>query len=253
MNAQKHTKHVVIIGDGYSDYVVLKQFVLAIFDSMPANEIHLNFFESNVLESLNIGDFVNQFIDKADKTSAYDLFGEPATHFKKKVVETLTNTLATLQKKNLPLFHQDLLIISSDSEKPLGSQHNYFQEWAYSLEAILWLAIDDFYHQMVKQDYDYQYLPNVLPLVFFPSIEILVAACTEEVHDFDRQCRCLKAKPDLKQKVWGTDSIDEALKSGMLHGVLEAYMIPEALDKVYKNVPEVRRFIQLLGFEILRC
>ncbi|MEK8019580.1 MAG: hypothetical protein VSS75_022120 [Candidatus Parabeggiatoa sp.] len=251
MNTQKHTKQIVMIGDGYSDYVVLKQFVSVIFDSLPANENRLNFFDNTHLESLNIGHFVNQFIDKADKTSAYDLFGGPATHFKKKVVETLSNTLASLQKRNWPLGHRDLLIICSDSEKPLGKQQNYFQEWAYSLEAILGLAIDDFYGQMVKQGYDYEYLPLVLPLIFFPSIEILVAACTEEVHDFDKQCRALKAKPDLKQKVWGTDSIDEALKSGMLHGVLETYMTPEALNKVYKTIPEVRRFIQLLRFNVL--
>ena len=81
MNAQKHTKQIVIIGDGYSDYVGLKQFVSAIFESLPAND-ELKFFDYNVLESLNIGHFVNQFIDKADKTSGYDLFGESATHFK---------------------------------------------------------------------------------------------------------------------------------------------------------------------------
>jgi hypothetical protein len=253
MREQKRTKNIIIIGDGYSDYVVLRQFVLAIFNGMPANEIHLNFPDYNLLKSLNIERSVNKFVKRTNQSNDYKLFGEPVTEFKEEVVDTLINILKFLQKKNLQLSHRDLLIISSDSEKPLGSQHNYFQEWAYSLEAIFWLAIDDFYHQMVKQGYDYQYLPNVLPLIFFPSIEILVAAATEESHDFDRQCRCLKAKPDLKQKVWGTDSIDEALKSGMLHGVLEAYMIPEALDKVYKNVPEVRRFIQLLGFEILRC
>jgi len=36
----------------------------------------------------------------------------------------------------------------------------------------------------------------------------------------------------------------------MLHGVLETYMTPEALNKVYKTIPEVRRFIQLLRFNV---
>jgi hypothetical protein len=56
------------------------------------------------------------------------------------------------------------------------------------------------------------------------------------------------AKPDLKQKVWATDSIDEARRNGMLKGVLEAYMTPEALDKVYQNIPEARKMIQILSF-----
>ncbi len=251
MSDNKHTKHIIIIGDGYSDYVVLKQFVLAIFERSDADNSHLDFFDDyKALEPLNIGGFVNHFIDKAAKKNSYDLFGEQATELKKQVVNSLINTLKMLQKKNIPLDNHDLVIISSDYEKPLGHRNNYFQKWAYSLEAILGLAIDEFYRQLVEQGYGYQYLPLVVPLICFPSIEILVAACTEDSFDFDNQCRSLRAKPDLKQKVWGTDSIDEARRNGMLYGVLEAYMTPDALDKVYKNIPEARKLIQVLSFAV---
>jgi len=249
MSDNKHTKQVIIIGDGYSDYVVLKQFVLAIFKGSGANDSHLDFFEDyKALEPLKIDRFVNHFIDKAAKKNSYDLFGEQATELKKQVVNSLINTLKMLQKKNIALDNHDLLIISSDSEKPLGHRNNYFQKWAYSVEAILEVAIDEFYHQLVEQGYSEQYLPLIVPLICFPSIEILVAACTEDILDFDNQCRSLQAKPALKQKVWGTDSIDEARRNGMLYGVLEAYMTPDALDKIYKNIPEARKMIKMLNF-----
>ncbi len=135
----------------------------------------------------------------------------------------LTKALIIAQNEKIALSHHDLLIISSDSEKTLGHRNHYFQKWAYSVEAILEVAIDEFYHQLVEQGYSNQYLPHVVPLICFPSIEILVAACTEDILDFDNQCRSLQAKPALKQKVWGTDSIDEARRNGMLYGVLEAY------------------------------
>ncbi len=60
MREQKHTKHIVIIGDGYSDYVVLRQFVSAIFNGM--DDIHLNFPDYNLLKSLNIERSVNKFV-----------------------------------------------------------------------------------------------------------------------------------------------------------------------------------------------
>jgi len=176
------------------------------------------------------------------------LFGEQATDLKKQVVNSLINTLKMLQKKNIVLDNRDLVIISSDSEKPLGHRNNYFQKWAYSVEAILGLVIDEFYQKLVEQGYSDQYLPLVVPLICFPSIEILVAACTEDI--FDNQCRSLRAKPYLKQKIWGTDTIDEARRNGMLYGVLEAYMTHDALDKIYKNIHEVRKIIQVLSFAV---
>jgi hypothetical protein len=243
----EHARNVIIIGDGYSDYQVLKQFVSVLVERHHANEIRLNFLDYDLFASLNIGVYLKNFIQKANnKADNYDLFCENTRNLKTHVTEVLIKAMRIVQHEKILLSSRDLLVISSESEKPLGHQHNYFQKWAYSPEAILRLAIDDFYRQMVEQGYEYQYLPLVLPLIFFPSIEILVAACTEEAHDFDSQCCSLQAKPDLKQKVWATDSIDEARRSGMLQGVLETYMTPDALDKVYKNVPEAQRFIQVL-------
>jgi hypothetical protein len=256
MTSEKQMRYVTIIGDGYTDYVVLKKFVSVIFERLCIEKSGLTFlgdYESDKsldkkISEINIGDAVAQFLGKANKNNGYGLFSKQAIALKKDIVEVLTKVLIIIQKKDIALSERDLLIISSDSERPLGNKHNYFQKWAYSLEAICWLAIEEFYSQMIEQGYEYQYLPLVLPLIFFPSIEILVAACTESAPDFDHQCRSLVAKPDLKQKVWATDSIDEARRNGMLKGVLEAYMTPEALDKVYQNIPEARKMIQILSF-----
>ena len=64
------------------------------------------------------------------------------------------------------------------------------------------------------------------------------AACIEGEGNFDQEYRSLKAKPDLKQKVWQTDSIHEALETGMFDEILKQYIVPKNLNQIYKHIPE---------------
>ncbi|MFN0203913.1 MAG: hypothetical protein ACKVTZ_20500 [Bacteroidia bacterium] len=236
--------YIAIIRDGHSDFLVLKHFVSAIFEHHHLIELTENDFLE--FEHLNITNALSKYISKAGKEN-YALFSAPA----KELRSELNTVLFTAYKKfsnekGKTLCNQDVLILNADAEKVLGVKQNYFTDWAYAMNNTLWLAVEEFYHKMVENGYDYQQLPLILPLILFPSSEILVAAC---MHDFNKEdFRSFEAKPTLKQKVYGTDNIPNALESSILQETLALYVVPESLSSIYRELPEVRKFMQILAF-----
>ncbi|WP_069471189.1 hypothetical protein [Candidatus Marithrix sp. Canyon 246] len=212
--------YVKIICDGLSDYLVIKKLISAIFEHSHADEVSLEFIEFE--QYPNVRDYIDEFIDKSKDTN-YDLFHENVKSSKNNIITALIQVVDALTR--------EISISNTDSEKPLIHKENYLKRrWAYSLNAFLELAIEEFYQKRVEWGYDYQSLPLILPLVLFPSIEILVAACFESDGNFDERYRSLEAKPHLKQKVWETDSIHEALTTGMFDDILNEYIVPENLN-----------------------
>jgi len=249
-------KHVKIIGDGLSDYLVIKRLVSVIVGRYHPNEALIKFLEFD--NTINLINQMDKFIDEFKKSKKshqsnqieHDPFYREFASFKNGILTILTKVVGTLEKE-IYLSNRDIVIINTDSEISLFKKLNYFQDhepWAYSLNAFLELVIEEFYDRKVSMGYDYQSLPMILPLLLFPSIEILVAACIECEGNFDQEYRSLKAKPDLKQKVWETDSIHEAFETGMFDEILKEYIVPENLNKIYKHIPEARKLIQILGF-----
>jgi len=113
---------------------------------------------------------------------------------------------------------------------------------------VIYLAIDKFYNGMVIKGYGFKDLPIIIPLILFPSIEILVAACY--LSDADKgKMRELKAKPDLKIKVWDTESIPVAIETGKIDEVLQLCFNNgnASLDEIYKSIPEARNLIHILS------
>jgi hypothetical protein len=236
--------YVKIICDGLSDYLVIKKLISAIFEHHHADEVSLEFIEFE--QYPNVRDYIDDFIDKSNHNN-YDLFHEKVKSSKNNIITALIQVVDALNRE-ISISNNDLVILNTDSEKPLIHKQNYLmRDWAYSLNAFLELAIEEFYQKRIEWGYDYQNLPLILPLVLFPSIEILVAACLETDGDFDEKYRSLEAKPSLRQKVWETDSIHEALQTGMLDDILNEYIVPENLNKIYKNLPEAKKFIRILS------
>ena len=82
------------------------------------------------------------------------------------------------------------------------------------------------------------------------SIEILVAACYLSPKD-KKTIRKLRAKPDLKKKIWETDNIPKAIETGKIANVLEICFDIENnsfLHEVYKEIPEARSFVHTLTY-----
>jgi hypothetical protein len=238
---------VAIIRDGYSDFLVLKKFVTSIFQHHHLVELEDdNFFEFD--NPLTITDALSNYIRKADKEN-FDIFGNYAKDLRREIGSILLAAYNRFPKeKDTYLTNKDILILNGDAERILGSKQKYFEKWAYSINSIIWLAIEEFYDKMVEQGHDYLQLPLILPVILYPSSEILVASCMD---DFDKtNYREFNAKPALKQKVYETNSIPEAIENGTMKEVLDTFVIPESLSKVYKDLPEVRKFIQILAFEV---
>ncbi len=238
-------KYFAIMRDGFSDYCVLKYFISAIFQNHCSTELaEDSFFD---LEQLNISNAVAKYVSKIDKKKDYSLYNSYAADLRTSIITILFTALKKFEKeKDTNLSNRDVLIINADAEKILKEKHNYFKDWAYIFDNMLWLAIEEFYDKMVINGYSYENLPLILPIILFPSSEILVAAC---MYDFNREnFRNLKAKPNLKQKVYDTDSIPEAIESGKFHETLSTFVIPESVKEVYKEIPEARKLIQFLSF-----
>jgi hypothetical protein len=238
-------KYIAIIRDGHSDYRVIQHFISAIFKQHQQVDLtDDNFVE---LGHLAIRDAMETYVENSDKESNYTLYSTHAQELRERIGNILQAAFGTINKtEGVSLSNRDIIVINTDAEKVLNAKHNYFNDWAYTLNDVLWLAIEEFYNRMVNYGYDYENLPLILPLVLFPSSEILVAAC---MYDFNKEnLRTLSATPALKQKVYETDSIPKAIQSGILDEVLSTYVVPDSLKGIYKEIPEARRFMQILSF-----
>ena len=203
-----------------------------------------NFFE---FESLKITDALSKYFDK-NKTTDYSLFGNAAKEFRNTLCSILFTAISKFEKeKECLLTNKDILIVNGDAEHILGNQREYFKEWAYTINSVIWLGIEEFYNKMVEKGYSYENLPLIIPIILFPSSEILVASSMD---DFNKvNYRSFNAKPALKQKVYDTESIGEAITSGRLQEVLDTFVVPESLSKIYSDLPEVRKMLHILTFK----
>lgn len=246
MACTQPNKFIAIIRDGYSDYLVLKKFVSSIFECHKSLRLEDDVFFD--LDSLTIHDIMTRYVDGASKNNDYTLHSSDAIQLRKDISSVLFTALKKCEKDmGSWLSHKDIIILYTDAESVLKAKHNYFKEWAYTLNGVLWMAIEEFYNTMTEHQYDYENLPLILPLTLFPSSEILVAAC---MFDFDKEnYRSFRAKPTLKQKVYGTDNIPKAIIDGNLTEVLATYVVPDSPKEIYREIPEIRKMIQILSFD----
>lgn len=237
--------YIAIIRDGKSDFLVIQKFVSAIFTQHHFIELKEdNFFEFE--NPLNITNCLSTYLAKSHHDK-HSLFGNAAKELRREISGILWIAVDNFAKNNdRPFCNKDVLVLNGDAEKILGQKQAYFADWAYSIYSVLWLAIEEFYDKMAENGYQHENLPLILPLILFPSSEILVAAC---MHDFQKEnFRSFEAKPTLKQKVYETEHIPKALESGKLQEILDCFVVPESLSEIYKDIPETRKFMQILAF-----
>jgi len=139
-----------------------------------------------------------------------------------------------------PLCCRDRVILSTDAERRLAHVDRYFEEWAWVVPRLLEKAVERWYHRRVNYGYSRTNLPVILPVVFFPSIDVLVAAAKSTTKDaFDP--RGLEPN-ELKRRLYGTDELrcvsPEALESKALQ-----YLTDDGIESIWKMVPEVRLFL----------
>ncbi len=141
-----------------------------------------------------------------------------------------------------PLSCRDRVILATDAERKLAHKDRYFEEWAWVVPRLLEQAIEKWYHYRIGHGYARADLPVVLPVVFFPSIDVLVAAAKDA---FDP--RGLRPA-ELKRRLYGTDDLRSVGPDRFGEMGLNC-ITPEGIENIWKMVPEVRLFL----LRLLEC
>lgn len=235
-------RNIAILSDGYSDYLVLKKFTQCIIEKHRGEVLEDACFLD--LGKLNIVEPLRKYIDKAGKKSDYSYHSPEANELVKELIGIYYGCYNRFMKENDLVTNKDIMLIYADSERLLMNRSNYFNDWAYSIKGLINLSIEHFYEKMVTQGYSHSNLPFIIPLILFPSSEILVATC--KYNAVTERLRELTPNPSLKEKIYGTSSINDAIQSGALFLALDTYLIDSNLEEIYREVPEARILIHSL-------
>jgi hypothetical protein len=228
-----------ITRDGGSDFLILKSFISSVF----LNERSIQLSDGNFVDSeMNIGGSIGKFLDAKNKSD--DIKRQRIKELENRIMQIL-HTIISKGVSN-----KDVVILNADTENKLERKEKYYEEnWINQFYLTVYFAIDKFYERMIEQGYNFDNLPVIIPLILFPSIEILVAACYLSESD-KKLMRNLKPNPDLKQKIWKETDMKRAIENGKVSEVLEICFTGknDSLKDIYKYIPEARNLIN-----ILRC
>lgn len=199
------SRYIGIIADGGTDREILKTLVkcaLLIDDEIEKNT------KIVLLKRQIIRDHIEEFLFIASRDNNYTLSSSNSQRLIDRIVATLYgafNELATFSDR--PLNNKDLIILNSDAERTLRSADSYFDDWASILTKLLIFGIEKYYHNKVKQGFDLENLPLIIPLILFPSTDILVLAAksvsSHRFNGFNQEASILKGI------LYGTDDLEE--------------------------------------------
>ncbi|MBI2968038.1 MAG: hypothetical protein HYY40_09520 [Bacteroidetes bacterium] len=235
-------RNIAILRDGLSDFYVIRKFLQSIFKKHRKEELPDNCFID--LDQLNIFNSLSRYLHNTSNSSNYSFTSDDSNKLLKDLIAIYYACYQKTLRVNSAISNKEIIIINSDTEKLLKDRSNYFTEWAYSINRLIYFSIEKFYEEMVKQGYNYEILPYFIPLILFPSSEILVASC---IFDISKEnIRYLHPTPQLKKKVYDTESIPEAFRSGKLFKTINTYLTEDNINNVYKEIPEARLLIHTL-------
>jgi hypothetical protein len=176
----------------------------------------------------------------ASNTNNFWFPNESAKNLSSDVLRILLSAFKEFGSHVGGLTEDDILIASTDSECYLANSDKYFDSWAFSLTKIFISGVESFYHTMLRQGRGKENLPLIIPIVPFPSTDILIAAARNMSGYYGR-------KPnELKTMLYGNDNLrtippedfeDKALK----------YITSDSINLIFKNIPESRPFINFLS------
>jgi len=236
-------RNIGIIFDGSTDYEIISKLVEVILTDDISAPSELNFIK--LRQSLR--DSIDTYWRKTTTSKEYYLPKSPAKDLQSDIITNLKSALGDFRKLTPDGYcsSYDLIIISSDSEKRLVTPRNYFDVWNFTLNKIILGSIEKFYDIQSGFGNGYQFLPLILPLIIFPSTDILIAAAKTSV---DGKIKFHNKKPsDLKQGLYGTTKLWE-LSEGEFEEKALAYLTIDGINAIYKHIPEIRFFFQSLSW-----
>lgn len=233
-------RSIVIIRDGATDFKIIRKLVLEIARSNNteiANEI---FHE---IDAIKLDGATKKYLKDAMKEKDYTIFSKHAKELKNSIFLVL-NRVFLYCENNLTsgISSRDIFILHDDTDIKLGESKNYFKEWAHSLSFIFQLAIQEFYNEKVKQGYSFENLPVILPLLFFPSTEILIIAFKNR-NQFENERK--KEAWGLKEYLYKTTNL-HSLSDNDLNQCALNYIQSDSLNVIFSSLPEIRNFLIMM-------
>lgn len=240
----QNNTHIAIVSDGITDFEILKTLIKEVAFSESGLDIpDDNFIPVYEKTGVKIDGAIKKYIKLADTTKKRGLYDEPAIKLKNDIILVLKKVIKEIEDRFYistgSFSHYDLLILNDDSDKKLTTSKDFLNEWVYSIIMIFYLAVQEFYEEKINQGYTFKSLPVILPLIFFPSTEILVAAFRHG-DNFD-QYRNQDA-PTLKQMLYGTNNL-KSLQEEELQELALKFINSTLLEQVFSKLPEIRIFL----------
>ncbi len=234
-------RNIGIIGDGPTDRIIFTKIVECI---LTEEDLSKELIDCNIIElqRQKIFDSIQEYVNAEKK----NLSPNPQ-HLVNSVTGVLLSGFDELINQ-VELCNCDIIILTTDSEQVLKMPDDYFN-YGIKLFHILSEAAIKFYGGVLARSYPQDNIPLVLPIITFPSTEILIAAARGlKIADYYGK------KPlELKQMIYNVPDdrtvSDEDLKSKALD-----HITLKGIENIFKNIPESRHFIQTLsGYKVSCC
>lgn len=231
-------RNIGIIADGGSDYTIIQHIVESILSGNYSSPSELKFVE---LRRQSIRDYVDKYWRDSKTDPA--LPSQAAIKFRNNVSSVLVAAFDEFSNEleSGTLTNNDILLLTSDAERCLSSETDYLEGYGFHLVTTLESAIAQFYRLKTSQGSSYKYLPLILPLIFFPSTEIFVAAAKSQMSQSKG-----KKPSELKMMLYGTDNLKQVSADDLKEKALD-YIDEEGIQKIYQNIPESRLLIQTIS------
>lgn len=236
MKIANKLRYIGIVADGTTDKEILAKLAKCLIENgCPCEEVLLGQCLAGLMRS---------FRNHASKTENYAFCGKPAGELRKGIINVLFAAVAEFQSHmSRDLTDSDLLVLNADGEWYLRRQDRYFeQESTLAISSIFLKAVEEFYHKVHNRS-QWRNLPMIVPLVLFPSTDILVAAAKMATGTaFDLYGK--KAKR-IKRELYGVDNL-HYLRRGEFEQKALNFIAPGACESIYKHIPESRIFLRTL-------
>ena len=233
-------RKIGIVRDGGSDYPIFQKIVKVILEADNQCPTDLDFFD---LSRQSLRDPIDAYWQATKKSNQYSLPSDSAQVLRNKITSLLlTGIYPEFVAEVGCISHADIILLTSDSERQVNSINDYLeQEYMFALLNVIYSGIYKFYDIQVKQGYSYQNLPLIIPVITFPSTEVVIAAA-RDLHQ-----QCLGKKPtDLKRFLYGTTEIP-AISEDEWERKAYQHLTEEGIKKIYQTIPDCRQMIHLLS------
>lgn len=234
-------RNLGIIADGGTDHEIFQKIAECVLlgEEYLESTTYLNVVP---LIRRSLRDHIDRYWIEASKLNQYFLPSTPAKTLQDHVFYTLNGAFKDLLSSVTITSNRDIILLTSDAEKTITHKAIYLNEaWAFSISKILMGAIERFYDYQITFNYlKYADIPVIIPLVTFPSTEILVAAAKNlsQIHD--------KSAKELKRMLYGTDNLSSIRPENLKENTLE-FITPQSIESIFKKVPDAQLFIQNLS------